>query len=415
MSSQGPLSLGLLSLYIRYDGRVNEPSHNPAASRAIIHVDMDAFYASVEQRDEPAYRGRPVIVGGLGRRGVVSAASYEARPFGVHSAMPMGRARRLCPDAVYLRPRMDRYREVSAELFAIFHEITPLVEGISVDEAWLDVTHSRALFGDIETIGSWLKQTIRERTGLIASIGMAPNKFLAKLASDHGKPDGFCRVTADGARAFLAPMPVTRLWGIGSRASERLLAAGIGTIGDLRDADDALLGRLLGRSAPHFRALARGIDEREVTPGRPEKSISHEQTFDRDLYAAADMQRKLLALAEGVGTRLRRKRLRGATVTVKIRTGAWRTFTRSRTLARATDSTREIHGSAVSLLNTWRRDHPRQGIRLLGVGVSGLAHAEQATLFEPRGDCVDTTLDDIRSRFGGDAIVRGSLVRRETD
>lgn len=396
-----------------YDCTVSEPDQTAPKERAIIHVDMDAFYASVEQRDEPAYRGQPVIVGGLGRRGVVSAASYEARPFGVRSAMPMARARRLCPDAVYLKSRMERYREVSAELFAVFHELTPLVEGISVDEAWLDVTGSRALFGDIETIGGWLKDTIRERTGLAASIGMAPNKFLAKLASDHDKPDGFRHVTGEEARRFLAPLPVERLWGIGPRAAARLRELGIGTVGELSAAEDALLQRLLGRSAEHFRALAQGIDEREVVPARPEKSISHEQTFEEDLRGREVMQTKLLALAEGVGTRLRRKHLRAATVTVKIRTGAWHTFTRSRTLAQSSASTREIHRSAVTLLEQWRREHPREGVRLLGVGVSGLAHVEQRTLFQPKDGGVDAMLDDIRERFGRDAIVRGSLVRRE--
>jgi DNA polymerase IV len=380
--------------------------------RAIIHVDMDAFYASVEQLDDPACRGRPVIVGGLGRRGVVAAASYEARAFGVRSAMPMGRARRLCPDAVYLSPRMERYREVSADVFAIFHEVSPLVEGISVDEAWLDVTGSRALFGDIETIGSWLKETIRERTGLVASIGMAPNKFLAKLASDYGKPDGFCRITADGAPAFLAPLPVTRLWGIGPRAAARLEAARIRTIGDLRRADDMRLRGILGRTAPHYRSLARGIDERAVTPERPEKSISHEQTFDEDIEALEAMRHRLLGLAEKVGTRLRAKRLRGATVTVKIRTGAWRTFTRSRTLATPTAATRDIYDNAVALLETWRRDHPREGVRLLGVGISGLAHAGQSVLFEAGDNGVDSLVDDIRTRFGGNAIVRGTLLDR---
>lgn len=383
-----------------------------AAERAIIHVDMDAFYASVEQLDEPAYRGRPVIVGGLGRRGVVSAASYEVRVFGVHSATPMARARRLCPDAVYLAPRMERYREVSADLFAVFHELTPLVEGISIDEAWLDVTASRALFGDIEAMGSWLKRTIRERTGLVASIGMAPNKFLAKLASDHGKPDGFCHITATAAREFLSPLPVDRLWGIGPRAAEQLRASGLETIGDVAASSEAELARPLGRSARHFQALARGLDDREVVPGRPEKSISHEQTFERDIHDPREMERRLLALAEGVGERLRRKRLHGTTITVKIRTGAWKTYTRSRTLAQPTDSTREIHRCATALLATWRREHPHEGIRLLGVGVSGLEHAGQATLFEPKAGGVDTALDDIRARFGRNAIIRGALVNR---
>ncbi|MBS1269235.1 MAG: DNA polymerase IV 1 [Gammaproteobacteria bacterium] len=387
--------------------------HTVTTERAIVHVDMDAFYASVEQRDEPAYHGRPVIVGGLGRRGVVAASSYEARRFGVRSAMPMGRARRLCPEAVYLKPRMEHYREVSAGLFAVFREITPLVEGISVDEAWLDVTDSRALFGDVETIGAWLKQTIRERTRLTASIGMASNKFLAKLASDYDKPDGFCRIATNRVRAFLAPLPVERLWGIGPRAAQRVRAKGITTIGELGGADEATLDRLLGNSAPHFRALAHGIDERAVISGRPEKSVSHEQTFDEDLYSLTVMRRKLLSLAEGVGIRLRRKYLRGATVTVKIRTGTWRTYTRSRTLAQPAASTRDIHRNALVLLEQWRGEHPREGVRLLGVGISGLAHIVQSTLFEPENGGVDITLDDIRARFGGDAIVRGSLVKRD--
>lgn len=373
---------------------------------------MDAFYASVEQRDEPAYRDQAVIVGGLGRRGVVAAASYEAREYGVRSAMPMARARRLCPDAVYLPSRMERYREVSADLFEIFRELTPLVEGISVDEAWLDVTGSRALFGDIETIGRWIKATVRERCGLVASVGMASNKFLAKLASDYGKPDGFCRITPAGAREFLAPLPVERLWGIGPRAAERLRGAGITTTGELAEAGETTLDRLLGKSTPHFRSLARGIDDRDVVPGRPEKSVSHEQTFDQDLYAVAAMQSRLLALAEGVGARLRRKRLCGTTVTVKIRTGDWHTFTRRRTLVQPTASTGEIHRHAIALLVQWRREHSREGIRLLGVGVSGLSHAVQSTLFAPQDRGVDTMLDDIRARFGGDAIVRGSLVDR---
>jgi DNA polymerase-4 len=394
-----------------YDCPVKTSDETTPKERAIIHVDMDAFYASVEQWDEPAYRGKAVIVGGLGRRGVVAAASYEARRFGVRSAMPMARARRLCPDAVYLRSRMGRYREVSADLFAIFHELTPLVEGISVDEAWLDVTDSRTLFGDIETIGRWLKTTIHERTGLVASIGMAPNKFLAKLASDHDKPDGFCRITTSGAREFLRPLPVERLWGIGPRAAARLREAGIETVGELAETADAMPGRLLGKSTSHFKALALGLDERNVVPERPEKSISHEETFETDLHRLADMQRKLLALAEGVGARLRRKQLQGATVTVKIRTGSWHTCTRSHTLARPTSSTREVHRTAVSLLEHWRRGNP-EGVRLLGVGVSGLSHSSQTALFEPKSGGVDGTLDDIRARFGGEAIVRGSLVEK---
>lgn len=382
----------------------------PGDERAIIHVDMDAFYASVEQRDEPEYRGRPVIVGGLGGRGVVAAASYEARRFGVHSAMPMGRARRLCPDAVYLSPRMDRYREVSREVFAVFHEVTPLVEGISVDEAWLDVTASRSLFGGIREIGARVKEAVRRRTRLTASIGMAPNKFLAKLASDQDKPDGFCQVTAAGARDFLAPLPVERLWGIGPRAAERLHDAGIRTIGDLRDAGEARLRGLLGRNAHHFHALALGIDDREVVPSRPEKSISHEQTFEKDLHGLDDMRHALMGLAEGVGTRLRRKGLGGSTVTVKIRTGDWRTYTRSRTLASPTAATDDLYRAATDLLSQWRDQHGDPGVRLLGVGASRLEALGQAGLFDAGPDGVDLTLDDIRERFGGGAVVRGRLL-----
>lgn len=377
--------------------------------RAIIHVDMDAFYASVEQLDEPAYRDRPVIVGGLGGRGVVAAASYAARRFGVHSAMPMSRARRLCPDAVYLSPRMDRYREVSGEVFAVFRTITPLVEGISVDEAWLDVTGSQALFGDIRSIGARLKDDIRQRTGLTASIGMAPNKFLAKLASDFDKPDGFCRISADGALDFLTPLPVKRLWGIGPKAAERLHGAGIRTIGDLRRAPETTLKRLLGRSSAHFHALARGIDDRPVTPSRPEKSISHEKTFERDLYRLDAMQHELMALTESVGARLRGKGLAGATVTVKIRTRAWRTHTRSRTLDQPTSATADLYRTAAALLAQWRVENPSEGVRLLGMGASALANAVQAGLFHEASD-VDGTLDDIRRRFGGDAVIRGRLL-----
>lgn len=382
--------------------------------RAIIHVDMDAFYASVEQLDEPAHAGRPVIVGGLGRRGVVAAASYEARRFGVRSAMPMGRARRLCPDGVYLSPRMERYREVSGMVFGVFREFTPLVEGISVDEAWLDVTDSRALFGDVRRIGRSVKDTVRERTGLTASIGMAPNKFLAKLASDIDKPDGFRQVRAESALDFLAPLPVERLWGIGPKAAERLRQAGIDTIGDLREAGESRLSALLGRSAAHFAALSRGLDDRPVTPSRPEKSISHECTFDRDLHDLDRMQRELMALTENVGTRVRRGNLSAATVTVKIRTGAWRTHTRSRTLERPSRSTRDFYRAAAELLALWRDKHPGDSVRLLGVGVSRLDRSEPGgELFGAASDHLDSTMDDIRSRFGAHALVRGRLVDRD--
>jgi DNA polymerase-4 len=252
------------------------------AARAIIHVDMDAFYASVEQRDEPRHAGRPVIVGGLGPRGVVAAASYEAREFGVFSAMPMGRARALCPQGVFLSPRMPHYRRVSGEIFRIFREFTPLVEGLSLDEAFLDVTGSLRLLGGMELIGRAVQDAIQAETRLQCSIGMAHNKFLAKLASAAQKPHGFVRVAPAGAQAFLDPMPVGRLWGIGRKTEPRLKALGIYTIGQLRKAAPETLADVLGNRAEHFLRLAHGEDERPVEASHADKSISHEVTFDQE-------------------------------------------------------------------------------------------------------------------------------------
>jgi DNA polymerase-4 len=295
-------------------------------------------------------------------------------------------------------------------VFAVFQDVTPLVEGISVDEAWLDATDSQSLFGDVETIGAGLKEEIRSRTGLTASIGMAPNKFLAKLASDFDKPDGFCRITTEGAPDFLSPLPVERLWGIGPKAAERLHQADIRTIGDLRAATETTLKALLGRAAAHFHAFARGIDDRPVTPDRPVKSVSHEQTFEHDLYRLDNMQYEVMALTEKVCTRLRRNQLRGLTVTVKIRTGNWQTHTRSRTLEQPTASTTELYRTAVELLSGWHTKHRGQGVRLLGLGISALEQSGQGGLFDNGDADVDLTLDDIRQRFGGDAVIRGRLL-----
>ncbi|MDX1555027.1 MAG: DNA polymerase IV, partial [Xanthomonadales bacterium] len=245
------------------------------SQKSIIHVDMDAFYASVEQLDQPELRGRAVIVGGLGPRGVVSTASYEARRFGVHSAMPMAQARRLCPRAAFIAPRAQRYREVSRQVFAVFHNITPLVEGLSLDEAFLDVSACHRLFGPLEDIGRKLKKDIHDATGLTASVGMAHNKFLAKLASDADKPDGLVRVLPEDVHSFLDPMPIGRLWGIGRKTEPKLRAQGLLTIGQLRRADPGLLNTVLGNRTMHFLRLAQGLDDREVEPTRPDKSVSH--------------------------------------------------------------------------------------------------------------------------------------------
>jgi DNA polymerase-4 len=379
--------------------------------RAIIHVDMDAFYASVEQRDNPQYRGRPLVVGGTGGRGVVSAASYEARKLGVHSAMPVARARQLAPQAVFVHPRMAVYREVSLQVFEVFRQFTPLVEGLSLDEAFLDVSASLRLFSSRESIAEQIVQQIKAATGLDASVGMAHNKFLAKLASDVDKPRGFVSVPVDGVREFLDPMPVRRLWGIGKRTEPRLRAMGLLTIGQLRRSDQAALATVLGNRTGHFMALARGEDEREVTPGRPDKSISHESTFSVDLRDDRELRAELLRQCEAVMRRVRARHLAARTVHIKIRDPRFLTVTRSLSLRSPTASTRTLYQVAGGLLQKWREGNLSTPVRLLGVGVSNFTDA----LDPPPGRAaLDVTLDSISERFGADTIVRGlGLVRRK--
>ncbi|MEE4173992.1 MAG: DNA polymerase IV [Xanthomonadales bacterium] len=375
--------------------------------RAIIHVDMDAFYASVEQRDRPELASQAVIVGGTGRRGVVAAASYEARSLGVRSAMPTAQARRLAPRAHYVRPRMERYREVSRQVFDVFRNYTPLVEGLSLDEAFLDVTGSLALFGSRETIGQRIVADIREVTGLQASVGLAHNKFLAKLASDADKPAGFVSVPPDGVRRFLDPMPIGRLWGIGKKTEPKLRALGILTIGQLRRADPGALREALGNRGGHFQALARGEDDREVQPVRPDKSISHEQTFSENLEDAREMRAELLRQAENVMRRVRAQHLAASTVTVKIRDHRFHTVTRSLTLRASTRSTRTVYQAASGLLTRWLETNKHTPVRLLGVGVSKLEEG-----VEPRLGDLDEALDDITDRFGAGMVTRGLALRK---
>ncbi|NRB71499.1 MAG: DNA polymerase IV [Xanthomonadales bacterium] len=369
--------------------------------RAIIHVDMDAFYASVEQHDHPELADRAVIVGGTGKRGVVAAANYAARRLGVHSAMPMARARRLAPKAHYCRPRMNRYREVSRQVFAIFERYTPLVEGLSVDEAFLDVTGSLRLFGSREHIGAAIRDDILTSTGLHASVGMAHNKFLAKLASDADKPQGFVSVPQDAVRRFLDPMPIGRLWGIGKKTEPRLRAQGLLTIGQLRQADPALLASLLGSRAGHFLSLARGIDEREVEARRADKSISHESTFANNLHDARQLRAELLRLTEAVMRRVREQQLMARTVTIKVRDYRFHTVTRSLSLRAASDATKTVYQVASGLLDTWLSKHGNTPVRLLGVGVSKLSPAAG------QGSQVDGSLDEITARFGTRKLTRG--------
>jgi DNA polymerase-4 len=379
---------------------------------------MDAFFASVEVLDDPSLAGRPVIVGGLGPRGVVAAASYEARRFGVYSAMPMGRARRLCPHAAFIRPRGGRYREVSTEVFAVFREFTPLVEGLSLDEAFLDVTGSIRLFGTPREMAKQVKARIRERTGLTASVGVAHNKFLAKLASDARKPDGLFVVEATHVQDFLDPMPVARLWGIGKRTAPRLRHIGILTVGQLRRADPALLAPVLGKRTEHFRQLARGEDDRPVVPARADKSISREETFDVSLGDRDELLAELQRQTEQVARRLRSKRLLARTVTVKIRDDAFRTVTRSRTMVAPSSGTQTLYRLARALFERWRTAHPKVAVRLLGVGVSALEEDPEDAHDPGDGDSaspgrrVDAVLDRINERFGEQHVVHGQTLRR---
>ena len=383
-------------------------------TRQIIHVDMDAFYASVEQLDRPELRGRAVIVGGDPKgRGVVSAASYEARPFGVHSAMPTTQALRLCPHAVVLPVRMSRYAEVSQMIRQVFERYTPLVEPISLDEAFLDLTGSTKLFGPAEQIGRQIKEEIHERTGLTASVGVAPNKFLAKLASDLEKPDGFVVISEQNLRQVLDPLPVGRIWGVGKVTERSLRSQGIRTIGELRQTREASLRAIVGNAAEDLLRLADGRDNRPVEPDRQRKSVSSEQTFATDIHDETILLSVLLEQIEEVATRLRRKRLKARTITLKLRYGDFRTLTRSETLDEATNLTQPLRQVAEHVFHRWlaRSTGP---LRLLGFGASGLQPegAGQQLLFtdpeEEKLKRLDQAVDRIRDRYGRTAVRRGS-------
>ncbi|MBS1200535.1 MAG: polymerase [Proteobacteria bacterium] len=380
--------------------------------RAILHVDMDAFYASVEQRDNPELAGKPVIVGGTGGRGVVAAASYEVRRFGVHSAMPMREALRRCPHAACVRPRMARYKEVSGEVFAVFGEFTDLVQGLSLDEAFLDVTASRRLLGTPETMAREIKRRIRGRTGLTASVGVSHNKLLAKLASEMNKPDGLTVIRAQEAQRILDPLPVGRLFGIGRKTAARLEEQGIFTLGQLRAAPESVLWPLFGRDTRTMRDRAAGIDERPVVADAPEKQISSEETFETDIRDHQRLYGELAGLAERTAERLRSRELMASQVSIKVRRRDFTTFTRQRSFSPATQETGLITRVATELLQAWFDEQPRVAVRLLGVGVSHLSPAQQLDLFAP-GDPVaagklDEVVDRIRERFGGTSVKRGN-------
>jgi DNA polymerase-4 len=390
----------------------NEPGslRGPAKSRAILHVDMDAFYASIEQRDDPGLKGRPVIVGGTSGRGVVAAASYEVRKFGVHSAMPMTTALRLCPHAICVQPRMQVYKDVSNQVFGIFHEFTPIVEGLSLDEAFLDVTASLPLMGDAVAIARAIKQRILQTTRVTASVGVAPNKLVAKIASDMKKPDGLTVVTAESVRDTLGALSIRRLPGLGRKTGEKVEEAGIRTLAELRSASDAVLWPIFGRYTTRVRERAAGIDDRPVIADHEEKSISAEDTFAQDIADPARLQTEIARLADRTCTRLRKKSLTAACVTVKIRRKDFTTYTRQTRLSPATNDTRAITKVAGALLKAWLSENPGAKVRLLGVGVSQLAEVDQLDLFSaPTPNAatpLDTALDAIRQKFGPRALTR---------
>ena len=387
-----------------------------STDRVILHVDMDAFYASVEQRDHPELRGKPVIVGGSGGRGVVAAASYEVCKFGVHSAMPTREALRRCPEAICVTPRMSHYSAVSREIFAVFHEFTPLVQGLSLDEAFLDVTGSLAALGEPVHIAREIKRRIRERTELTASVGVAPNKLVAKIASDLRKPDGLVIVRTDEVTALLDPLPVRKLFGLGEKTAPKVEALGIHTLGDLRQAASARLRPIFGRYTERVQQRAAGIDDRPVIPDLDEKQISAEETFETDIADRARLQSELARLADKTCARLRARELVAGCVTVKIRRKDFTTYTRQRHFEPPTQETRVIARLAAELLDTWLREQPRAALRLLGVGVSELGPDVQPDLFaapqSTKNRQLDATVDQIRQKFGSVALTRASSLEK---
>jgi DNA polymerase-4 len=383
-------------------------------ARAILHIDMDAFYASVEEQDCPELKGKPLIVGGTSGRGVVAAASYAVRRFGVRSAMPMREALRRCPDAVCVQPRMSRYKEVSEQVFAIFREFTPLVEGLSLDEAFLDVTASQRLLGSAESMGGEIRRRIALKTGLTASVGIAPNKLLAKIASDLNKPDGMCRIGADNVHEILDALPVEKLFGVGPATLAAVHAAGIRSFGDLRRAGDEVLWRAFGKHGATMRDRASGLDERPVLPDRDEKSISAEETFADDIRGSAPLNVQLLHLADRAASRLRMQELAAGSVHIKIRRADFTTYTRQSALKPPTQDTAVIAAAAKNLLRQWLAQQPKAAVRLLGVGVSGLQTLPQADLFAGgpvQVTRLDSAVDGIRERFGSAMLTRASLLR----
>lgn len=402
----------------RADGSDRRVTTSPVddSTATILHVDMDAFFAAVELLDHPELKGRPAIVGHPGPRSVVTSATYEARRFGVRSAMPVSQALRLCPDAVILPPHMEKYREYSARVMAIFAEVTPLVEPLSIDEAFLDVSGARRLLGSPRRIAELIRSRVRDETGLTCSVGAASTKFVAKLASGRAKPDGLLVIPESETLAYLRPLPVGALWGVGASTQESLQRLGLRTVADLADTPLGVLQRAVGEaSGRKLHDLANGIDPRDVTVESREKSVGHEVTFERDISEPDRLRRELLRLSSQVGARLRRNGLVGRTVALKLRFSDFRTVTRSRTLAEATNVGRRIYEEVTSIYDGLELG--RTPIRLIGVRVEQLddAGGNRLALWDPdeewRG--AERALDQVSARFGRGAIGPASLVERD--
>ena len=392
--------------------------HNKEASmnvrRWIMHVDMDAFFASVEQREHPEWKGRPVIVGGLFGRGVVATASYEARAFGIHSAMPMSRARALCPDGIFTPPHFELYKSISDEIHQIMLHYAAEIEPISLDEAFMDISGMGKQYPTLGAIGRAIKKEIYDKTALVASAGIGPNKFLAKMASDMEKPDGLTIIPYGREADILAPLPVRRLWGVGKVMEKRLQGAGFFTIGDIQHAPPGTLEKAAGSQAGLLRALAFGQDDRPIEAGREAKSIGDEETYEKDLTDLAEIRRKIAIHSDIVGRRLRRKGLAGRTISLKIRFASFRTVTRSLSVEEETNLQEDIEKAALTLLG---KIPLTEGIRLTGVTVSNLApEMERISLFDTQGDTLRKAaraVDEIQKKFGTAAIRKGFYMEDE--
>ena len=379
--------------------------------RYIMHVDMDAFFASVEQRDHEDYRGKPVIVGGLSARGVVATASYEARRFGIHSAMPMAAARKRCPDGIFLTGQHAHYREVSAQIFAVFARFSPLVEPLSIDEAFLDLTGMEHIMRDPWDYAVRLRQAVWDETGLIASVGIAPNKFLAKLASDLEKPDGLVMIAEDEVEKILWPLPVSRLWGVGKKTEKRLRLLGYSTIYQVAHAVPGKLLREFGvNMAEKLRALSHGCDDRPVVPLRDAQSIGKEKTFEQDLQTREQAEVELLSLSEKVGWRLRLAGRLARTIQLKVRLADFTTCTRSRTLREPISYDHEIYQIVCGLLGTMNF---HQGIRLLGVTGTNFEIYGETSLFDDKQKQQNLygAIDQLKKRFGEGVITKAQLLK----